>query len=190
MAVSKAIKSGRLKASIVRDHLGKPKIADPELADREWASGTDLSRAPGYVKERASARARGRPEASTATTPPPRAPPPPPGDRELAGEPLDLNLGEETAREKFWKANLAELDFRKRSGELVEAKELEGKLVDLFAGCKNKLLGVPSRARQQDPALTPAQLALVDALIREALEDLAAEGEAAEAEAQDARADR
>lgn len=35
-AVSKAIKAGRLAKSVVRDHRGQPKIADPELADREW----------------------------------------------------------------------------------------------------------------------------------------------------------
>ena len=35
-AVSKAVKSGRLRDSVVLVD-GEPKIADPELADREWA---------------------------------------------------------------------------------------------------------------------------------------------------------
>lgn len=46
-AVSKAIKSGRLSASVVFDHLGDPKIGDADLADREWNANT---------RERADAR--------------------------------------------------------------------------------------------------------------------------------------
>jgi hypothetical protein len=42
VAVSKAIKGGRLKASVIRDARGQPKIADPVLADREWNSRTSL----------------------------------------------------------------------------------------------------------------------------------------------------
>lgn len=42
-AVSKAVASGRLVKSVVRDHRGQPKIADPELADREWEVGPLIS---------------------------------------------------------------------------------------------------------------------------------------------------
>ena len=41
-AVSKAIKSGRLARSVVRDQRGLPKIADPDLADREWRCSRSL----------------------------------------------------------------------------------------------------------------------------------------------------
>ena len=41
-AVSLAVKSGRLKASVVRVN-GAPKIADPDLADREWRDGTNAA---------------------------------------------------------------------------------------------------------------------------------------------------
>jgi hypothetical protein len=177
MAVSKAIKSGRLVRSVVRDHRGQPKIGDVALADREWAAGTDLSKAPGYVKERETARAPARPPPPAGSPAPrptaPSSPQPSPAGGEDGDPPEDLSLGEQTAREKFWKANLAELDFRKRSGELVEAQDVEAQLTDLFANCRNKLLGVPSRARQQDPALTREQILLVEGLIREALEELA-----------------
>lgn len=177
MAVSKAIKSGRLVRSVVRDHRGQPKIGDVALADREWAAGTDLSKAPGYVKERETARPPPprAPRAEAPRAPPPRAPADAPAgdDDDGGGPPEDVSLVEQTAREKFWKANLAELDYRKRSGELVEAKDVEAQLSDLFANCRNKLLGVPSRARQQDPVLTRDQILLVEGLIREALEELA-----------------
>jgi hypothetical protein len=52
-AVRKAIKSGRLKKAIV-DVRGTPQIADIQLADREWAANTDLSRASDVVKTRAA----------------------------------------------------------------------------------------------------------------------------------------
>jgi hypothetical protein len=35
-AVEKAIATGRLARSVVRDRHGKPRIADPEVATREW----------------------------------------------------------------------------------------------------------------------------------------------------------
>lgn len=181
-AVSKAIKRGRLVRSVVRDHRGEPKIADAALADREWAEGTDHSKAPASVKERAAAGAGApvsvpRPPAPVAVLPPPSSVPGSDGGGEEIEVPESLSLSVESAREKFWKAHLAALDYRKRAGELVEVKDLEGKLTELFAGCQKKLLGVPSRARQQDPTLTAAHLALFDELIREALEDLAAAAE-------------
>lgn len=181
MAVSKAVKNGRLKRSVVRDHNGDPKIADPELADREWAAATDHSKAPIAIRERAAVRP---PAAAPSRVPRPPLPvvdpgasPPPrsPGE-EGVEEPESLNLHEEQARVAFWKAHTAELDYRARAGELIEAKDLEGRLVDVFSGCQKKLLGVPARARQQDPTLTAAHLALIEDLIREALEDLAAAG--------------
>jgi phage terminase Nu1 subunit (DNA packaging protein) len=155
MAVSKAVKGGRLAASVVRNARGQPKIADAELADREWEAATDLSRAPGYVKERASSR---------------RAPKGP--------DSTDLSLSGESAREKFWKANQAELDYREQLGELTNAKEMGDKIIDVFTRCRTRLLGLPTRAKQQIPHLSVTDLAVIDGIVREALEELAADLEA------------
>jgi phage terminase Nu1 subunit (DNA packaging protein) len=38
--------------------------------------------------------------------------------------------------------------------------------------CRNKLLGIPTRAKQRLPGLTTADVLILDALIREALEAL------------------
>lgn len=81
---------------------------------------------------------------------------------------------EARARRETALAAQAEDDLRRRRAELVEATEVEAKLVTVFSQVRTKLLGVPSKVRQQDPALTASQLALLDNLIREALEDLAA----------------
>jgi hypothetical protein len=55
----------------------------------------------------------------------------------------------------------------------VLAADVESRLVNVFSRCKTKLLGVSSRARQRDPGLTGAQVQMIEALIREALDDLA-----------------
>lgn len=160
MAVSKAVSSGRLVASVVRVR-GQPKIRDADLADREWDANTDLTRAPGYVKERADKRAG-----------------PAPRNRDSVSEPADLSLSGESAREKFWKAQIAELDYRERLGELVDAEEMRAKLVDVVTGCKARLLGLPTRAKQQCPHLSITDIGTLDGLVREALEALAVEWEA------------
>lgn len=190
MAVSRAIKVGRLARSVVRGRDGKPRIADPELADREWEENTDLSQAPGYVKERAD-QAAPEVEIPAAPAPPPAAASPSPAaeaeeaDEDDAGGGT-LKLGLESAREKHWKAKLAELKYRERESELVEAQLVEQKLAGTFAQVRTKLLGVPSRARQLLPHLDAADVGALEDLVREALEDLVDDegpGELAEAAA-------
>lgn len=159
-AVSQAVKSGRLRACVVRDHRDQPKISDVEVAKREWAARTDLSRAPGYVRERAERRAGGIERR--------------PG-LEGVDVPDELSLSEESAREKHWKARIAELDFRERAGELVDATEMEAHIADAFTKVRTRLLGVPTRAKQQLPHLAAGDIAVLDRLLREALEALVLE---------------
>lgn len=150
MAVSLAIKKGTLKESVVRDENGQPKIADPDLADREWEANTDHSKAPAYVKQRGlEAVAAGVVSARDGMT-----------------------LSEASAVEKVWRARTAELKFKEAAGELVPAKDVEQRLTDTFHTCRTRLLGIPSRARQALPHLTLADIAAIEALVREALEEL------------------
>lgn len=83
------------------------------------------------------------------------------------------DLLESRARREAAEAALAEIELAEKRAELLPAADVESRLVNVFAGCKTKLLGVPARARQRDPALTAAQIALIEELLREALEDLA-----------------
>jgi phage terminase Nu1 subunit (DNA packaging protein) len=142
-AVTQAIAIGRLTKSVKRLAGGKYSI-DPKRADLEWEASTYADRVP-----------------LTGPTAP----------RGLAGEPPDLK--EARARLETAKAQLAEMDLAERRGELVLAREVEARLVGVFSSCKTKLLGVPSRVRQQDPGLTKPQVELIEATIREALEELA-----------------
>ncbi len=162
--LSQMVKRGVLEQSIVRDERGHPKIADLELARRELAAGTDRSKAPGYVKARAPA---------------PSMPPPPPSDPTAPPdgleEPLNLNLADETARKMYWQARESELKVRTRAGELVEAKKVTDQVFGVFNRLRTRLLGLPTRAKQQLPHLSPQDVAMVDSLVREALEELSLE---------------
>lgn len=70
-------------------------------------------------------------------------------------------------------ATQSEDELRRSRGELVEAKAIEERLAGVFGRCRNRLLGVPAMARQRDPTFSVDQLALLDGLLREALEELA-----------------
>jgi hypothetical protein len=194
MAVSRAIKKGRLRTCVVRGPNGEPLgISDPELADREWLAYSDYTDAPqrapeGYGKTRPPAVADdARPEQAAAPAPAvtPRfhglgAPPasmPTVEDLAASGEitaaPQDPDsIGNAATREKHWKAKLAELKYRQEAGELVEAAAVSKRLTDTFSMCRTKLLGVPTRTRQRLPHLSLDDFTVIEELVREALEDL------------------
>jgi hypothetical protein len=83
------------------------------------------------------------------------------------------DLQESRARREAAEAALAEIELAEKRSELLPAADVETRLVNVIAGCKTKLLGVPARARQRDPSLSPDQITLLEELLREALEDLA-----------------
>lgn len=88
------------------------------------------------------------------------------------------DLAESRARREAAEAALAEIELAEKRRELVLAKDVESRLVNVFAQCKTKLLGVAARCRQRDPALTGPQIELIESLVREACEDLASKSEA------------
>ena len=157
-SVLRAIKRGRLSKSLVYVD-GVAQIADPALADQEWAANTDLTRAPAYVKARA---------AGVTTTPSVTAPRVPPAP--ASG---NTTLAEASATEKLWKSRLAELEYRRQAGELVDAAEAQTRWADILVRIRTKLLAVPSKVKAVRSELTLEQIAAMDASIREALEELA-----------------
>jgi hypothetical protein len=159
-AVSKAVASGRLDRSVTRVD-GQPKIADPELADREWAANT---------------RSNGdRPD--PAATPAPTQPKP--AHAVPSGIP-DLNTSRAIraaalARRDAAMADLAELELDERRGSVVDADEARADVIAAYSVVKTRLLGVPSRVAQRLPDVAARIVPVVDELIREALEELSAE---------------
>lgn len=168
-AVHRAIESGRLSKCVVRHVDGKFRgITDLQLADREWAATTDLTKAPMSVILKTEELQQQQPAAAPVV----EQPAGPGGDQPVATDPETLSLSTATAREKHWKAKTAELEYKERNGELVNARELEARIVDEYSRVRTKMLGVPRKAKAQLPHLTREDVAVIDALIREALQDV------------------
>ena len=119
-------------------------IADAAAADAEWAATTNPDMVP----------------ASGPTAPAIAAAAPSP-------------LAEARARQAAAAATLAELELAEKRGQFVRIEDVEARWSEIVTLMRTKLLGVPARMRQRDPSLKSKQIATVDALIREALEELA-----------------
>jgi hypothetical protein len=151
VAVSKAVSTGRLTESVVRDERGVPKIGDPELADREWEENT-----------------RSRVDKPTAS--PARSP-------EALNVPdyLVSRARREAAaalREEA-QAELVQLELAERKGELVEVAEIRAEVEARYARVRTRVLGVPARAAQRLPHIADEMVPVIEDAIREALEELA-----------------
>ena len=142
-AVTKAVRDGRLKASIVYVD-GQPKIGDPDLADREWVDGS--SRSPAIAASGTSAPRRDDDQPT---------------------------LADASRQQKIWQARTAELEYRQAAGELVEREAITMRWADICTRVRTHLMGVPGKLKARYPELTLEQIAHITAGIREALEDLA-----------------
>ena len=94
---------------------------------------------------------------------------------EPAPEPAELPAyNDSRARSEFEKANLLELQRKTQEGLLLRREDVElawGQAVNIT---RTRLLGVPSTAKQRIPHLEIEEVELLTALIREALDELAA----------------
>lgn len=81
------------------------------------------------------------------------------------------DLEDSQATEKYWKAKTAELNYRERVGELVEAADVQKTYNDEVVACRTKLLALGPRIRQRID-LPEEGYSLVEELIEEALEEL------------------
>lgn len=165
-AVSKAVATGRLSASVTRDQHGAPKIADPDLADREWAANTrarvEYAAPPPEPAER---EPRSRAAAPAAPSP------------ELAAYYAHRSTREaEAARRERLQADLAELTLSERRGEMIPIEQARRDVMARFTAVKTKLLGVPRRIAQRFPHLAAEVVPALDEVLREALEELASGG--------------
>jgi len=81
------------------------------------------------------------------------------------------------ARAEYEKANLLELDRKKKEGELLTRVEVEKAWSDAINASKTKLLALPTMAKQRIPHLDLEEIEILTELVREALEALANESE-------------
>lgn len=181
-AVSKAVARGRLRGAIVMVD-GKPKIADPEVADTEWQANTRprIDRPP----PKAARTAKTRQRANTNDDGEPA------GDGELPpGVPrYDVSRAVREyheSRRSGALADVAEIERDKVREDVVPVEEARAFIADKFTVVKTRLLGVPSRAAQQLPELAKQVEPVVDRLIREVLDELADEVDGDDEEAGEA----
>jgi phage terminase Nu1 subunit (DNA packaging protein) len=154
---------------------GVPKIANVELADREWTATT-------------------RPRVDH----PPPLPPTAALDAAAAAAELPLDVPDynvsrarreaAAARREAALADIAEIEASEKKGELVPTAEAREYVIGKFAVVKTKILGVPTRVAQRLPHLASEVVPAVEELLREALEELAAEDDAGDGEGEEAAA--
>lgn len=168
MSVSVAIASGRLVKSVVRVGPNNvPKICDPDLADREWEANTDpVMRAAAFGNA---------PEAWHAPNVKPLETDGETDEPEVQRAESMPEVATSTARAKHWDAQLRELKFKEAAGELVLAAGVERRVAEAYTNVKTRLLALTTRLRQSIPHLTADDAIVIDAAVREALEDLATE---------------
>lgn len=158
VAVQAAIKSGRLRDSLTHDDAGRPKIADPDIADREWERNTA-----------ASYRPRTGPTATKAA----RSSSFPASDLHDQDDGEEPDYNRSRARREAALARMAELELGEREGQLLRAADVSAKLVSVFGAVRVRVLGTPAKIRQLIPGLDDADMRTINAILREALEDLA-----------------
>lgn len=170
-AVSKAVATGRLIASVERDQHGAPKIADADLADREWGANTRprADYAPRAVAVTEALAPEGEPPKPDAIRIPRASVSP-----ELAEYYCHRSAREgAAARRETVQAELAELVLAERRGEMIPIAQARHDVMERYAAVKTRLLGVPRRLAQDFPHLAGEVVPAIDALLREALEELA-----------------
>lgn len=150
-AVHKAIDSGRLVNCLIKDPRYKKPRIDPVVAAQEWERNTDHSK-----------RTTGKDLRPAEQRP----------------EPFEKNPGGQqpaTAKQvaDSYKARLLKLEYDKKTGALIDAEKVKIEWFRLVTEAKNKVLSIPSKAKASIPALTNADIAIIDRICREALEEIA-----------------
>jgi phage terminase Nu1 subunit (DNA packaging protein) len=91
-----------------------------------------------------------------------------------AATPAPSDLAAATLRERLARAEAFELQTARKKRELVPAAEVETRWAGMVLQARTTLLGLPTRARQRLPHLGAADLVVLEGLVREVLEELAA----------------
>ncbi len=182
VSVLRAIKNGRLQSPAV-ERQGKGWEIDPVLADEQWTQATDpaprgTNASPGPWPGPKAATPGSQALTAKQNQPPAKARPSRPPAQALADdspEPEEIpSYNDSRARSEFEKANILEMDRKAKANTLLPREDV-GQAWDAAVNItRTVLLGVPSKAKQRIPHLTPDEVAVLMDLIREALSGLAA----------------
>jgi phage terminase Nu1 subunit (DNA packaging protein) len=151
-AVARAISEGRLETSLTTNAQGHKKIISAELANAEWEANT-----------RPDADQRAEDDAAQGELP----------DEKISLKEARRRREIETLKLAKIQAEHQRLDLAERNGDLMSRSEMLADVAEEFAHVRTKLMGIPLRCKQRIPGLTNADVKVIDALVREALENLA-----------------
>ena len=182
VSVLRAIKNGRLQSPAV-ERQGKGWEIDPALADEQWAQATDpaprgTNAGQGQGPRPKIAASEGQAPTAKQDQQPAKPRPSRPPAQALADdspEPEEIpRYNDSRARSEFEKANILEMDRKAKANTLLPREDV-GQAWDAAVNItRTVMLGVPSKAKQRIPHLTPDEVAVLMDLIREALSGLAA----------------
>jgi hypothetical protein len=166
VAVSKAVKSGRLHECVGRDERGRPTIIDVAIADREWEANT---------KTRIGQPDTRVPRA-TSDVPPVASNDPRPSSGLPAGVP-NYNVSQAvraaaSARREAAQAELAELELAERRKAVIPTDVAREDVTRAYSLVKTRIGAVPAAVGQRLPDLAAVVVPVVDELLRAALEEL------------------
>lgn len=136
-AVRKALAAGRIT-------VGENGKINPEAADQQWTTSTNLSKPRnsimGVPKKRRAAGAPSDPLGSPGLDEP-VAPP----SAEAGATRLISSYAASRAAREGYLARLAKLEFEQRSGKLVDADEVRAQIFGLGRRMRDALMGLPDR---------------------------------------------
>ena len=197
-AVRKAIASGRVTVAGRTPNSDRPLLAWPQAAE-DWNRNSDATKRT-HVGGTGESPTRARYAAGPADValptraqvlgiePAPAQPAPAPaavvepeqvpvGGDSLPGRqpPAGPSLAQSKAIREAYMARLARLEFEERSGKLVSADEVKVRWFKRIKAAQTRILGIPAACKSRIADLPLAVVATIDAVCREALEDLANE---------------
>lgn len=154
-AVHKAIAGGRLVNCLIHDPKYKKPRINPVVAAQEWERNTD------HNKRHHGNDVRAMPENPAPFEKVPGAPVAPSAKQIMEN----------------YKARILKMEYEERAGVLIDAAQVKEAWFKIVTEAKTKILGLPAKAKTNLPHLTAGDVAILDRLCREALEELAHDGD-------------
>lgn len=183
-AVHKAIKAGRVTIAGRTEKSDRPLLSWPQ-AKADWERNSDSTKRT-HVGGTGKSQRRAQYTAGDDSKPvlPTRAQvlgteEPPPEAAHVGGDNLPgravqgPSLAQSKAIREAYMARLAKLEYEEKSGKLVSADEVKAQWFKLITAAKTRILGIPAACKSRIADLPLQVVATIDAVCREALEDLA-----------------
>ena len=178
-ALHKAIKAGRLTLA----DPDKKLLAWPQ-AREDFERNTDASRRThaGPVSDKPAKKPVAPPPQTlaqmteapaTAPAPAPVVPAPAPAPATPPAVAMGPSLAQSRALREAYLARLAKLEYEQKSGLLVPADEVKVRWFKRIKAAQTRILGIPASCKARAADLPLHVVAIIDAVCREALEDLA-----------------